>query len=83
MANPLTELTKKDIPWQWRPYQHKAFQDMKDALCAIPIMQFSDPKLPYTMATDELKTVVRGVLMQDRSEGLKPLVFLSRQLKPT
>ena len=45
MANPLTELTKKDIPWQWGPYQHKAFQDLKDALCAAPILQFPDPKV--------------------------------------
>ena len=83
VANPLTELTKKDIPWQWGPYQRKAFQDLKDALCAAPILQFPDPQLPYTVVTDASQTAVGGVLMQDRGEGLKPLAFLSRQLKPT
>ena len=38
VANPLTKLTKKDIPWQWGPYQRKAFQDLKDDLCAAPIL---------------------------------------------
>ena len=48
-----------------------------------PILQFPDPKLPYTVVTDASQIAVGGVLMQDHSEGLKPLVFLSRQLKPT
>ena len=25
VANPLTELTKKDVPWQWGPFQREAF----------------------------------------------------------
>ena len=35
------------------------------------------------MVTDASQIVVGGVLMQDCGEGLKPLVFLSKQLKPT
>ena len=38
VANPLTKLTKKDILWQWGLYQRKVFQDLKDALCATPIL---------------------------------------------
>ena len=78
VANPLIELTKKDIPWQWGPYQRKAFQDLKDALCAAPILQFPNPKLPCTVVTAALQTAVGGVLMQDCSEGLRPRAFLSR-----
>ena len=83
VANPHAKLTKKDILWQWGPYQRKAFQDLKDALCAVPILQFPNPKLPYTVVTDASQTAVGGVLMQDHGEGLKPLAFLSRQLKST
>ena len=83
VANSLTELTKKDILWQRGPYQRKAFQDLKDALCTVPILQFPNPKLPYTVVTDVSQTTVGGVLMQDCGEGIKPLTFLSRQLKPT
>ena len=33
--------------------------------------------------TDASQIAIKGVLMQDHGEGLKPLAFLSRQLKPT
>ena len=65
VANPLIELTKKDIPWQWGLYQRKAIQELKDALCVEPILQFPDQKLPYTVVTDASQTIVGGVLMQD------------------
>ena len=42
-----------------------------------------DPKLPYTVVTDASGTAAGGVLMQDQGDGLQPLVFLSRRLKPT
>ena len=35
------------------------------------------------MVTDASSTVVGGVLMQDQGDGLQPLTFLSRRLKPT
>ena len=43
---------------------------------------FPDPKLPYTMVTDASGTAAGGVLMQDQGDGLQPLAFLSRWLKP-
>ena len=46
-------------------------------------MLFPDPKLPYTIVTDASGTTVGGVLMQDQGDGLQPLAFLSRLLKPT
>ena len=47
------------------------------------VLLFPDPKLPYTIVTDASGTVAGGVLMQDQGDGLLPLAFLSRQLKPT
>ena len=41
-----------------------------------------DPKLPYTMVTDAFGTMAGGVLMQDQGDGLQPLPFLSKRLKP-
>ena len=35
------------------------------------------------MVTDASGTAVGGVLMQDQGEGLRPLAFMSRVLKPT
>ena len=83
VANPLTELTKKGMTWQWGPNQRRAFQSLKDALCTAPVLQFPNPELPYTVVTDASGTAAGGVLMQDQGEGLRPLAFLSRRLKPT
>ena len=83
IADPLTSLTRKDAVWQWGPFQRRAFQQLKDMLCAAPVLQFPDPKLPYTVVTDASGTAAGGVLMQDQGDGLRPLAFLSRRLKPT
>ena len=83
IADPLTSLTRKDVEWQWGPYQRRAFQQLKEALCAAPVLLFPDPKLPYTVVTDASGTAAGGVLMQDQGDGLQPLAFLSRRLKPT
>ena len=70
------------MEWQWEPYQRRAFQQLKEALCAALVLLFSDPKLPYTVVTNASGTVAGGVLMQDQGDGLQPLVFLNIRLKP-
>ena len=83
IVDPLTSLTKKDVEWQWGPYQRCAFQQSKESLCAALVLLFPDPKLPYTVVNDVSSTAAGGVLMQDQGNGLQPLAFLSRWLKPT
>ena len=83
IADPLTSLMQKDAVWQWGPFQRCAFKQLKDMLWAAPVLQFPDPKLPYTIVTDASGTAAGGVLMQDQGDGLRPLAFLSRRLKPT
>ena len=57
--------------------------DLKNKLCTAPILQFPHPDLSYTVVTDASGTTVGGVLMQDQGEGLRPLAFMSKVLKPT
>ena len=83
VAHPLTELTKKDVNWQWGPMEEQAFRTLQQQLCEAPILQYPDATLPYTVVTDTLDTIVGGVLMQDRGEGLRPIAFMSRTLKPS
>ena len=35
IVDPLTSLTRKDVEWQWGPYQRRAFQQLKKKLCAL------------------------------------------------
>ena len=83
VAHPLIELTKKGVEWQWGPYQRQSFQELKTKLSTAPILQFPNPKVPYTVVIDASGTAVGGVLMQDQGNGLQPLAFMSRVLKPT
>ena len=55
----------------------------KAALCNAPLLQYPDPSLPYVVVTDASGQAAGGVSMQDQDEGLRPLAFMSRALKPT
>ena len=81
MAHPLTDLTKKEVGFQWGPMQEKAFRDLKSTLCEAPILVFPDPLLPYTVVTDASQHAVGGVIMQDHGAGLQPIAFHSKMLK--
>ena len=70
IADPLTSLTKKGMEWQWGPYQQRAFPQLKESLCAAPVLLFPDPKLPYTVVTNASSIATNGVLMQDQGNGL-------------
>ena len=38
MATPLTELTKKDMEYQWTERQQKTFQQLKDTCTKEPVL---------------------------------------------
>ena len=81
ISRPLTDLTKKEMAWQWGLYQKNAFAAMKEAFCRVPILILPDPKLPYTIFTDASSTGVGGALLQNQGDGLRLVIFLSRGLK--
>ena len=83
IASPLTLLTKKNIEWHWGPVQRRAFSELKSALCNAPLLVFLDPKLSYMGVTDASADAAREVLMQNQGDGLRPVAFMSRALKPT
>ena len=78
----MTELTKKGVKWQWGPFEEQAFRTLKNKLCEAPILVYPDPAKPYTVVTDASGNAVGGVLLQDHGDGLRPLAFMSRALKP-
>ena len=55
VARPLTNLTKKDVPFEWTPDCQQTFQLLKDLLMAEPILKYSDPNKPYVLYTDASK----------------------------
>ena len=55
VARPLTNLTKKDVPFEWTPDCQQTFQLLKDLLMAEPILKYPDPNKPYVFYTDASK----------------------------
>ena len=64
VARPLTNLTKKDVPFEWTPDCQQTFQLLKD-LMAEPILKYPDPNKPYVLYTDASKYAWSCVLTQE------------------
>lgn len=77
LANPLTDLLKKDRRWQWTDDCARAFQTLKEAVASAPVLQLPDFHSPFEVHTDASDRAIGGVLMQ----GKHPVAFESRKLK--
>lgn len=83
IAKPLTQLTKKDVPFDWTNECTEAFQTLKNCLTNAPILAYPDPSLPYKLYTDASKEAVGAVLTQDQGGSERVIQYLSHQLGGT
>jgi hypothetical protein len=82
IALPLTELTKTTTTFEWGPTQIAAFEALKRALCSTPILLIPDPSKPYTLNCDACDYAIGATIQQDHGNGLQPVAYMSRKLKP-
>ena len=71
MAHPLTNLTMKDMPYEWTPECTKTFKMLKGLLIQEPILKYPDPSKPYILYTDASKYAWSCVLTQNMNMKLK------------
>ena len=64
IAHPLTNLTRKDIPFEWSKACQAAFEMLKEYLLKEPILKYPKPDQPYVLYTDASKYAWAGVLTQ-------------------
>ena len=64
LSRPLARLTCKDRVFQWTHECKKAFDILKQSLCAQPILKYADMSKGYTLYTDASKYGWAGVLTQ-------------------
>jgi transposase InsO family protein len=83
IAKPLTELTRKDRPFEWGPRQQKAFDDLKDRLCTTPVLAYPNFDLPFILTTDASSVAVAAILSQVQDGEERPIAYGSRQLSTT
>ena len=80
LAKPLTNLTKKSVPFEWTNEHWKAFGELKKCLSTEPLLIYPDFTQPFTVACDASTKAVGAVLSQIREGEERPVAYCSRQL---
>ena len=92
MIAPLTNMlkgtssTKKKrclVRLDWQEPHQQAFEAVRAALAAPPILKLFDPSRPSKVAADASGVAVGGVLLQQHEELWHPVAYYSRKLSPT
>ncbi|CAA0832652.1 Uncharacterized mitochondrial protein AtMg00860, partial [Striga hermonthica] len=78
IAQPLTNLTKKVVRFDWSPRYEKSFQELKRRLTTAPVLSIPDPTLEFIIYSVASKMGLGCVLMH---QG-RVVAYASRQRKP-
>ena len=81
-ATPLTNLTKKEQPFQWNKEHQQAFEAIKEAFMNGKVLHIFDPELATEVETDASDGAIRACLGQRKDKKLVPVAFYSRKLTP-
>ena len=76
LTEPLRQLLKSNVLWEWSQHQQHAFDQLKLAVSTAPVLQFFDPSKPATIQTDASSTGLGSCLLQDG----RPIAYASRSL---
>ena len=82
IANPLTELTKKEIGFKWEQPQKAAFEALKQATQKSPVLRMFDPKKPILLETDASDYAIGACITQETDEERHPIAYYSRKMSP-
>ena len=92
LVAPLTDLLKGTssskkkrclVLLEWQGPQQQAFDAVRAALAAPPILKLFDPALPSKVAADASAVAVGGVLLKQHEDMWHPVAYYSRKLSPT
>ena len=78
IAMHLTELTKKEDPFQWNDRRQQSFDRLKQILATHPVLKLPNFSQPFELEVDACGQGIGGILKQ---EG-HPVAYESRQLRP-
>ena len=73
IVQPLIDLTKKGIPFNWGKEQDEAFIKLKEMFLSAPVIKMPDTTKPFFVMTNASLTTSGGILMQkDSNRNLHP-----------
>ena len=83
VAQPLTELTRKDLAFEWTSKAEAAFRELKTKFTEAPILATFDPTKKIILETDSSDFAIGACLNQPDENGkFKPIAYYSRKLSP-
>ena len=80
IAEPLTRLTRKDIPFKWGNDQEKAFNKLKDALSSPKTLAYFDGNAQTKVIADAGPVGLGGILVQEQNGEQRVICYASRSL---
>jgi transposase InsO family protein len=84
IAKPLSDLTKKSIPFHWSHDQQTAFETLRDAIIQTPVIAMFDPDKQCSIFTDASKIGIGAILTQkDEQNNDRVIAYYSKRLNPT
>ena len=84
IACPLTELTRKEVKWQWDLKQQQAFESLKSALSHAPVLMSPNYTKEFTITSDACANGYGGVLSQlDDNGHERPIAYYSKRFNRT
>jgi len=80
LAQPLTNLTKKDVPFKWTEEHQKAFEELKQILGTELVLIYPDFSQPFIVACDASTKAIGAILSQLHDGKERPVAYWSIQL---
>ena len=79
ITTPLTDLTKKNVKFNWSSAHQLAFDSLKKSFTTAPLLRHFDPALPMVVEADASDFGQGAVLSQMYDDGLHPIAFWSKK----
>ena len=79
LAEPIRELCKDKVPFNWGPDHQDAFKQIKHEIVNAPILAYYNPRKETVLQTDASMKGLGACLLQDQ----KPVYFASKTLTET
>lgn len=80
-AQPLYELTKKEVPFKWTNECQEAFNKLKNQLVEAPVLAMAHDDGTMKVEADTSLYATGGVLTQEQEQGgIRPIAFYSKSL---
>ena len=80
IARPISNLTKKETPFEWSEKCESAFKELKDCLLSFPTLCHYDPETPVELHCDSSGYGLGAVIGHRREDRFQPIQFASRLL---